>query len=234
MNVGVDEAWDDDAAGEILKGFVGVLRGEEGCGTDGCDGVVGDEDGACVEVDGAGFVEGEDCCVCVEHFSFSFFFGYLFFIGMARKAERNDREKLGKWMGSSRWSWGHLSSEVQYLYAPMGLWLLMMLLVVVLLMCMRLGDLRPIIASFDGRRPCYRNGLCWREYMYLGRNPYRMLGTFGKHLWSALFAAKHKIVLCAKRNQARIYLEVGKGLCKVSIPVVLAMHVFLQVIYARI
>lgn len=42
----------------------------------------------------------------------------------------------------------------------MGLWLLVMLLVVVvLLMCMRLGDLRPIIASFDGRRPCYRNGL---------------------------------------------------------------------------
>lgn len=41
----------------------------------------------------------------------------------------------------------------------MGLWLLvMLLLVVVLLMCMRLGDLRPIIASFDGRRPCYRNG----------------------------------------------------------------------------
>lgn len=80
MDVGVDEAWDDDAAGEILKGFVGVLRGEERGGTDGGDGVVGDEDGACVEVDGAGFVEGEDCCVCVEHFSFFFFFfGYLFF-----------------------------------------------------------------------------------------------------------------------------------------------------------
>lgn len=49
-----------------------------------------------------------------------------------------------------------------------------------------------------------------------------------------LFAAKHKIVLCAKRNQARIFFKVGKGPCKVSIPVVLAMHVFLQVIYARI
>lgn len=175
MDVGVDEAWDDDAAGEILEGFVGVLRGEEGCGTDGGDGVVGDEDGACVEVDGAGFVEGEDCCVCVEHFSFFLSFSDVcFLVGMTRKAERNDREKIGKWMGSSRWSWGHLSSEVQYLYAPMGLWLLVVLLVV-LLMCMRLGDLRPIIASFDGRRPCYRNGLCWREYMYLGRKPYRML-----------------------------------------------------------
>lgn len=113
----------------------------------------------------------------------------------------------------------------------MGLWLLM-LLVVVLLMCMRLGDLRPIIASFDGRRPCYRDGLCWREYMYLGRNPYRMLHFVD--IWTRLFAAKHKIVLCAKRNQARIFLKVGKGLCKVSTPVLLAMHVFLQVIHARI
>lgn len=98
MDVGVDEAWDDDAAGEILKRFVGVLGCEEGCRTDGGDGVVGDEDGACVEVDGAGFVEGEDCCVCVEHFSFSSFFGYLFFVGMARTGERNNREKVGKWM----------------------------------------------------------------------------------------------------------------------------------------
>lgn len=81
MDVGVDEAWDDDAAGEILKGFVGVLRGEERGGTDGGDGVVGDEDGACVEVDGAGFVEGEDCCVCVEHFlSFSFFSDVCFLL----------------------------------------------------------------------------------------------------------------------------------------------------------
>lgn len=79
VDVGVDEAWDDDAAGEVLKGFVGVLGYEERGGTDGGDGVVGDEDGACVEVDGAGFVEGEDCCVCVEHFSFLFFFGCLFF-----------------------------------------------------------------------------------------------------------------------------------------------------------
>lgn len=100
MDVGVDEAWDDDAAGEILEGFVGVLRGEERGGTDGGDGVVGDEDGACVEVDGAGFVEGEDCCVCIEHFSFLFFSDICFFIGMARKGERNDREKVGKWMGS--------------------------------------------------------------------------------------------------------------------------------------
>lgn len=117
MDVGVDEAWDDDAAGEILKGFVGVLGCEERGGTDGGDGVVGDEDGACVEVDGAGFVEGEDCCVCVEHFLFFFFLFriFVFFIGMARKGERNDREKFGKLMGSSRWSWGHLSSEVQYL-----------------------------------------------------------------------------------------------------------------------
>lgn len=81
---------------------------------------------------------------------------------------------------------GHLSSEVQYLYAPMGLWLLMML--VVLLMCMRLGDLRPIIASFDGRRPCYRNGLCWREYMYLGRKPYRMLHLV--NIWTALICSQ--------------------------------------------
>lgn len=108
-------------------------------------------------------------------------------------------------------------------YAPMGLWLLMMLLVVVLLMCMRLGDLRPIIASFDGRRPCYRNGLCWREYMYLGRNPYQILAC----------SQAQDCALC-KAQSSRIYLKVGKGLCKVSTPVVLAMYVFLQVIYARI
>lgn len=80
MDVCVDEAGDDDASGEILDWFVGVLGGEEGRGTDGGDGAVGDEDGAGVEVDGAGFVEGEDCCVGVEHFVFCFFFSFLLLI----------------------------------------------------------------------------------------------------------------------------------------------------------
>lgn len=95
-------------------------------------------------------------------------------------------------------------------YAPMGLWLLMMLLlVVVLLMCMRLGDLRPIIASFDGRRPCYRNGLCWREYMYLGRKPYRIL-AFCRHLDSAYLQPSTR--LCSvKRNQAASTLKLARG-----------------------
>lgn len=113
----------------------------------------------------------------------------------------------------------------------MGLWLLVMLLVV-LLMCMRLGDLRPIIASFDGRRPCYRNGLCWREYMYLGRKPYRMLHFVD--IWTALTCSQAQDCALCKAQLSRIFFKVGKGLCKVSIPVVLAMHVFLQVIYARI
>lgn len=134
---------------------------------------------------------------------------------MTRKGERNNRERIGKWMGSSRWSWGHLSSEVQYLYAPMGLWLLVMLLVV-LLMCMRLGDLRPIIASFDGRRPCYRNGLCWREYMYLGRNPYRMLHLV--NICGALICSQAQDCALCKAQSTRIFFKVGKGLCKVSIP----------------
>lgn len=147
--------------------------------------------------------------MCRAFFFFSFFFGYSFFIGMTRKGERNNREKFGKWMGSSRWSWGHLLSEVQYLYAPMGLWLLMMLLVVVLLMCIRLGDLRPIIASFDGRRPCYRNGLCWREYMYLGLNPYRMLHLV--NICGALICSQAQDCALCKAQSSRIYLKVGKG-----------------------
>lgn len=109
---------------------------------------------------------------------------------------------------------GYLSSEVQYLYAPMGLWLLVMLLVVVLLMCMRLGDLRPIIASFDGRRPCYRNGLCWREYMYLGRKPYRMLGTFGKHLWSAYLQPSTRLCSVQSAIKPASTLKLARGLAR--------------------
>lgn len=110
---------------------------------------------------------------------------------------------------------GYLSSEVQYLYAPMGLWLLvMLLLVVVLLMCMRLGDLRPIIASFDGRRPCYRNGLCWREYMYLGRKPYRMLPTFCRHLDSAYLQPSTRLCSVQSAIKPASTLKLARGFAR--------------------
>lgn len=68
--------------------------------------------------------------------------------------------------------------------------------------------------------------------MYLGRNPYRMLHLV--NIWTALICSQAQDCALCKAQSSRIYLKVGKGLCKVSIPVVLAMHVFLEVIYARI
>lgn len=97
-------------------------------------------------------------------------------------------------------------------YAPMGLWLLVMLLVV-LLMCMRLGDLRPIIASFDGRRPCYRNGLCWREHMYLGRNPYQIL-AFCRHLDSAYLQPSTRLCSVQSAIKPASSLKLARGLAR--------------------